>query len=193
MVRKIFLLFGFVVIAVLIGLLTTFIMLTQNTGFDVIQIGPWIASPMSGTIDADPYTKAAMARSGQIPLGIAEGMSFIAKTDSAGHALNAACSYYLREPEPPARVWTLTLLDKNGMPFQSADDHSSFTSQDIVRSSDGRFVINMARSARPSNWMQLPPNGRFILMLRLYDSSVSLSSGSLHASDMPRVELEKCL
>jgi hypothetical protein len=165
-------------------------MLTRSLGFDLLHVGPWLSAPKSGTLDAEPYTKAMIARSGQIPLGIAEGVSFIATRDQQGHAFSSQCVYRLTDPEPSARVWTITLLRRDGLPLEG--DHHALTSQELVRDDKGHFVISLSRTIRPLNWLALPPQGSFLIMLRLYDSAVSLSSSALKASDLPQIITQAC-
>ena len=45
-----------------------------------------------GPLDADPYTRAALERSGEIPLALGEGLQLDARVDSAGRALDRALS-----------------------------------------------------------------------------------------------------
>jgi hypothetical protein len=190
-VRQLVFLFALCLGSMCLGLGITYLALTRGQGFDVLHIGPWVSAPKSGTLDIEPYTKAMMARSGQIPLGIAEGMSFTASRDSQGRPLNASCVYHISGAEPSARVWTVTLLGRDGQALGNSDHHS-LTSQDLVRMSPSSFDITLASYARPLNWLALPKGGSFLIMLRLYDSSLSLSSGALRASDLPRIERESC-
>lgn len=187
-----FRLYACVVGAVLLGLLCSYEVLTHGLGFDVMRIGPWQSAPKSGTLDVEPYTKAMIARSGQIPLGITEGVSFTASRDSEGRALDGHCSYRLAGSEPMARAWTLTILHRNGLPIEG-DGFYSLTSPDIVRLQAGQIEVRLATSARPMNWLTLPTEGSFLIMLRLYDTAVSLSSGALRIADLPRIEKEACL
>ncbi len=42
--------------------------------FGAVTIGAWRVAATAGSLDADPYTRAALARSGEIPLALGEGL-----------------------------------------------------------------------------------------------------------------------
>ena len=56
--------------------------LQAQSGVGAISIGQWTAFPEIGTQNADPYSKARVAREGVLALGKAEGLSFIAERDA---------------------------------------------------------------------------------------------------------------
>ena len=97
---------------VFLGLVVT--IRTLDGGARTVAAGPWQGAPRDGTFDVDPYTLAADERSGVLPLGVAEGLSFVARTDSEGRAFAASCDYVVKGPMPQARFWTLSLLDPAG-------------------------------------------------------------------------------
>ena len=70
-------LFAFAVAAVF-GLGLTQFALTRGTAFGAITIGAWTAWPKTGTADIDPYARAAIARSGELPIGSGDGVAFFA-------------------------------------------------------------------------------------------------------------------
>jgi hypothetical protein len=56
-------------VAALVGLGATWLALSRGTAFGPVTIGAWTAWPKSGTREVDPYARAAIARSGELPLG----------------------------------------------------------------------------------------------------------------------------
>ena len=96
---------------VALGLAATFVSVerSQNLGqgaglwFGAVKAGPWTGWPKTGTRDADPYARAFFARTGETPLGITEGLSFIARQDSRGAWLEPRCDYLVSGAVPPAR------------------------------------------------------------------------------------------
>ena len=76
-------LFSFAVAAVF-GLGLTQFALTRGTAFGAITIGAWTAWPKTGTADIDPYARAAIARSGELPIGSGDGVAFFASSDDSG-------------------------------------------------------------------------------------------------------------
>ena len=43
--------------------------------FGRVRVGPWTAWPQSGSREADPYMRAIIARRGDLPLGLGEGLA----------------------------------------------------------------------------------------------------------------------
>ncbi len=72
-------------------------------------------------MDIDPYAHAIIARTAELPLGSAEGLSFIAHTDSEDAPLRPECDYTISGTVPPTRYWTLTIVIAKGIfDFQPA-------------------------------------------------------------------------
>lgn len=102
------------VVAAGVGLGSTWFALTNGTAFGAIKIGAWQALPKTGTMDIDPYARAAIARTGALPVGLGDGVSFIATTDDAGRPLDGRCDVRVSGTTPQARFWTITLYDPEG-------------------------------------------------------------------------------
>src|SRR5438105_13378405 len=111
------LLFGFLLtlaVAATIGLGTTWIAVTQGAAYGGITIGAWTAWPKVGTSDIDPYARAMIARSGELPVGSGDGVAFYARSDDSGRVLDGRCDFLLSGITPQARYWTITLYDLEG-------------------------------------------------------------------------------
>ncbi|MDB5644249.1 MAG: hypothetical protein JWN07_3566 [Hyphomicrobiales bacterium] len=178
-----------------LGLGATAVTVSRGLSFDRATAGPWRAMPQAPATGGDPYARAVIARSGQAPLGSAEGLGFTAVTDSAGRKLDAACDYRVSGAMPGARFWTLTVTDTDGhlAPAQGSPvARAGFTSSEVFRDGQGGFQIQLAREARAGNWLPLMRPGAFMLALRLYDSPHSLSAGVLDAAEMPTISAEHC-
>ena len=88
------LLFGTVfalVIAAAIGLGGTWIALTRGSAYGGVTIGAWTGWPKNGTAGIDPYARAMVARTGELPVGSGDGVAFYASTDDAGQPLDGRC------------------------------------------------------------------------------------------------------
>ena len=180
------------IIGLVIGLWATALTLRDASGFDAAKIGPWTISQKAGAIDADPYTRAALERSGEIPLAVGEGLQFIARTDDSGAPLNSRCVYLVGRSMPPTRYWTLSLIDRQGFPVENPAQRYGFRSSEILRGADGGFVIAVSAQARAGNWLPVGSNGRFGLALRLYDSPLGATAGAIEKDAMPRIVRESC-
>ena len=175
-----------------LGFALTFVSVDRGFGFGAVQAGPWVGSPKSGSRDSDPYTRAALARSGETPLGSAEGLSFLARNDSQGAPLDPRCEYAVRGPAPSARWWTLTLMSAEGRLPDTATGVHGFTSSEIIRDANGGFEITLAQRARPGNWLPIANSKPFVLAFRLYDTTVSATSSALDAAAMPQINRKRC-
>src|SRR5882672_8767942 len=140
-------------VAAAIGLGTTWMAVTQGTAYGGVTLGAWTAWPKVGTPGIDPYARAMIARSGELPVGSGDGVAFYARADDAGRTLDGRCDVMLSGITPQARYWTLTLYDPEGRLIANSVQRHGFTSQEIVRNSDGSFEITVSPRARPDNWL----------------------------------------
>ena len=186
------LLFSFAVAAIF-GLGLTQFALTRGTAFGAITIGAWTAWPKTGTADIDPYARAAIARSGELPIGSGDGVAFFASTDDAGRPLDGRCTVTLAGTTPAARFWTITLYDLDGRLVPNAADRYGFTSQEIARRADGSFEIVLAPRARPGNWLPTGGIDRYVVVLRLYDTPVGVATRTAKDAPMPAITGGACL
>ncbi len=83
-------LFAFVV-AALVGLGSTYFALTRGAAFGALTIGSWTAWPKTGTIDADPYARATIARTGRLPMALGDGVSFRPRPTTTAGSLDGRC------------------------------------------------------------------------------------------------------
>lgn len=179
-------------VAALVGLGATYFALTRGAAFGSLTIGTWTAWPKTGTVDADPYARASIARTGQLPVALGDGVSFTTKTDDTGKLLDGRCDVVLSGVTPAARFWTLTLYNIEGQLVANSINRFGFTSQEIVRNADGSFEIAVSPRANAGNW--LPTNGieRYALMLRFYDTAVGVSTKAGREVPMPAVTTRRC-
>ena len=177
---------------VALGLAATFFSVESGFGFGAVKAGPWTAWPRSGAPEADPYARAALARSGELPLGLSVGLSFFARADSAGALLSGRCSYEISGVLPAARFWTLTAAGPRGYLVANSAGRYGFTSGEILRRAGGAFVITAAPTVQPGNWLPLGSPERFVLVLRLYDTPVSATASALSAVSLPVIRQTGC-
>lgn len=179
-------------LAAIVGLGTTWLTLTRGVAFGSLTIGAWTAWPKNGSQDIDPYAHAGIARDGELPVGIGDGVAFYARGDDAGHVLDGRCSFSISGMTPPARFWTVALYDLHGELVANAIDRHGFTSAEIVRAADGSFTIAVAPQARPGNWLPTGGIERFVLVWRLYDSPIGVAATTMKEGPMPAVTRKGC-
>ena len=109
MFRTVFLILATLAIAIGGGAASVWYALQAQEGIGAITIGSWTAYPNMGAPDADPYSKARVAREGVLALGRAEGPRLLRqprcrrrravaqmqlhdrRLDAAGTVLDALC------------------------------------------------------------------------------------------------------
>ena len=153
------------VVAAAVGLGATYLALTRGAAFGALTIGSWTAWPKTGTADADPYARATIARTGQLPIALGDGVSFTAQSDDNGKLLDGRCDVVLSGVTPAARFWTLTLYNAEGELVANSVNRYGFSSQEIVRHADGSFEIVVAPRANPGNWLPTGGVERYALVL----------------------------
>lgn len=164
----------------------------NNLGFGALTIGQWTAWPKAGSRDADPYTKAKVAANGEVPLGAAEGISFHSRLDNKGDPLALNCQYQISGQTPPARFWTLTAHKADGTIVGSpSGGAATIHSRNIFRHPSGNFIIMAGPILSGGNWVETDGKGPYELVIRLYDTQVTSTSGLLNP-EMPEIILMGC-
>lgn len=171
------------------GIATARLAVEGPSPFGRIALGPWIASPLAGHPDADPYTRVGTALTATLPLGQAEGLVFRAVTDSQDRPLVTGCDYRIEGLMPPARWWTLVPTLPETRPSRPGRLHS----RGLVRGRAGEFEINIGTGVQPGNWLALPEGASrpFALVATLYDTPVTRET-DLGSTTMPPIVRGTC-
>ena len=180
------------ILAAAIGLGATWLTITRGIAFGSLTVGAWTAWPKSGSVDIDPYARATIARTGELPIGTGDGVAFYARTDDARNTFDGRCTFVISGMTPAARYWTMTLYDLQGRLVANTIDRHGFTSAEIARDAGGRFAISVGPRARPGNW--LPSGGieQFVLVFRLYDTPIGVASLTTKEGPMPAIVRKGC-
>ena len=179
-------------IATIVGLGTTWMTATRGVNVGTIKIGAWTARPKTGTSDIDPYSRASVARSGELPVGTGDGVMFTATTDDTGRQLDGRCDVVVKGVTPAARFWTLTFYDPKGQFVANSLQRYGFTSQEIVRGSDGGFEVRITSRSRAGNWLPTGGLDHYMLALRLYDTPVGVGTRTQKDAPMPSIVTVGC-
>lgn len=179
-------------LAGVVGVGATWMTTTRGTEIGALTIGPWTARPRTGTADVDPYSRATIVRNGELPIGTGDGVAFTATADDRKQPLDGRCDVVVSGVTPPARFWTLTLYDRKGHLVANSLQRYGFTSQEIVRQSDGSFEIRIASRSRAGNWLPTGGIERYALMLRLYDTPVGVATRTQRDAPMPTITTVGC-
>lgn len=185
----------FIVLSIGLGVggYSAWLAVKAENSFGSVKIGQWTSWPLAGSVDADPYTRARVARDGSVPLGAAEGLAFFLTTDQFGKPLDRRCQYKIVGATPPARLWTLSAQDdeKNTIQSKTGISNTAF-SQTLVREQDGTFSINIGSQPAPGNWLSISGTGNMRLVIRLYDTPITGSAG-LAEPVMPQIINRDCV
>ena len=179
-------------VAAAVGLGSTFFTLTQGTAFGAFTIGAWTSWPRTGTVNIDPYARATAARSGALPVGSGDGVAFFASADDSGRALDGRCDVMVAGAAPQARFWTITLYDQDGRLVPNSLKRHGFTSQEMIRRTDGTFEIALAPRARSGTWLPTGGVEHYVLVFRLYDTPVGVATRSGRETPMPSIITRDC-
>jgi hypothetical protein len=174
------------------GLWSAHAVLGERPPFQKVEIGPWQIWPKLGSSEIDPYARAILARGPHLPLGAGEGLAILAERDSEGRSLSNRCSFVIAGRMPASRGWTVTLQRDNGEPFARGEERLSISDAELVYAEDGRFELVLSRAVQPGNWLPLPAEPRFQIVLRLYDTPISGTAGELSAQDLPQITARDC-
>lgn len=180
------------VIAICGGGLSAWYALDMTHRLDALRVGPWVAYPSEGTQEANPYAKARMARNGDLPLGAAEGIRFIALEDTAGAPLRANCSYVVAGELPIARLWTLyPSTDAISEPDAGPERMRVLHSRSVLYESEGSVRIHTGPRPQPGNWLAHDGKNPLALVLTLYDTPVAANS-SIAEIVLPDIKQVRC-
>lgn len=190
--RFLFLLVVALSLALSLGAWSAHWALERSADYGTESVGPWFANPFAGSVDADPYSKARLAKLGNLTLGTGEGVVFKADRDSAGSPLRRECGYVVAGETPPARVWTLAAYTEEGRLIQPGEGRPGWlVSSGLLRAEDNSMSIAVGSVAMPGNWLSITGSGPFTLALTLYDTPASSSSG-LGDLEMPSIVRTGC-
>ena len=156
------------VVALILGLGTAWYSIEEGSALTTSHVGPWSVWRSAGKPDADPYTKAHVARAGRLPITASTALYFYADKDEKGERLSSDCEYVIEGQPLNAAWWSLAAYDGTGRLVPNKAGRHSFNRTDVARRADGSFRIVLARSARPGNWLPSAEQGSLQLMLRAY-------------------------
>lgn len=141
--------------------------------------GPWRASMLAGSQDADLYTRAQVAIGGLLALNRSETMYYLARTDSQGDDLRSRCTYRIHGTPPKARWWSITAYAEDIFLFPNEQRRYSLNGDNAALDAQGRFNMVTAPSqpaSAPGTWVPTPGDRGLILTLRLYNPDAAMAS-----------------
>ena len=164
---------AFIIIAIMLGLGITSLSLNTGSGVAATRHGGWKSWKNSGHLNADPYTRAYIAKTGQLPLPPQIAQTYFALYDNAHRRLHTSCTYLIESPAVEAKWWTLAVYDYNGKIFENPIKRYSFNAESAMIKFEGGFHIYLSQSPQPENWLPIGNQGPFVLVYRLYRKNLT--------------------
>jgi hypothetical protein len=182
----------FVAIAFGGGLASSWYASTHGMPFNVERIGPWVRWTHSAEVDADPYSIIRNNRLGILPYAATFVARWEASTDDAGRRLHSSCHYAVQGPLPDAPWWTLHVYDDEGRLISNPSGRFGFNAATIVPRLDNTFRIDIARDARPGNWLPTPRGGRLVLILEVQNRTGADHAANPREKMLPAITRVSC-
>ncbi len=165
----------FIGIVLIGGIGSHWYMVHAGSTFSVTRIGPWESWSNAARYNTDPYPRAHFARLGILPSSADISRTYVARTDSTGKELYSSCDYTIEGHDFAARWWAMTVFDGDGALIPNPAGRHAFSRETVAIAPDGRFIISVARDARPGNWLPTGGAGSLAVMLTLQDGNISIA------------------
>lgn len=178
------------VLAAVIGLGSAYLAVTRSGTSGTVKNGPWTTNLTTGGADADDYTRTGVALTGLLALNKNETIYYNAVADSNGEPLNGACTYRIEGRDPDARWWSITVYGNDHFLVDTPTRRYSVSKTNVVRSTEGAFVVRLSTVEEEANWIATSPDG-FQLTLRLYHPGPTVKDGP-ESVPLPAIVKEAC-
>ena len=166
---------GAAALSIALGLFSAYQAVRSGFAGGEVSNGPWRTSFVTGSPDADLYTRARVAVGGLLALAPSETVYWTAERDGAGQPLDARCDYQVEGEELPARWWSVTLYAADQFLTENDAGRYSFSQTTLRRPPGGPWSILVSSEAKSGdgvNWLPAGKpgaTGHFSLTLRLYN------------------------
>ncbi len=158
------------VLGVILGLGSVFAVVRSSHLLNTVTSGPWQTNLLTGSAEADFYTRAVIAVNAVLALSREETIYFMAREDSAGQPLRAECRYRLAGPAPAARWWSVTAYAADNFLMPVAQKRYSVSGEDVVPDAGGQVAFTLGpQEALGAPHIPTTGTGAMVLTLRLYN------------------------
>jgi hypothetical protein len=184
----------FATFSLVLGLGSARYMVENGASFTTQRAGPWQFWYNEGRSDADPYTRARMARSGRLPVTAASALFLTATTDTDGGRLTSGCSYEIIARPIPAQWWNITLFDSQGGLIPNKAERYSYNSESLTLPTSGAYRIYLSSKARGGAWLPSGENKSLMLVMNIVrpQSVADASTGRLRPEFLPEIRKTGC-
>lgn len=157
----------FVGIALFGGLLTSWYFINQGASFNTERIGPWVKWTMGGRLNSDPYSLIRHDQQNMLVFSSTFVSRYEATFDDSGRRLHSACHYAIAGQPPASDWWSLTVFDSKGRLIPNASNRYGYNAATVVAGADDSIRIDLAREARPGNWVPTSRAGRLVVVFEI--------------------------
>lgn len=188
------------VAAVLLAALLLARHISDGLGSMSVRNGDWTTSVATGSQDAGVMLKATVAIGGLLA-STRENSMYYQLSSVSGEPLRLNCRYRIEGGDYAADWWSITAYGWDNYLIPNAQKRYSFNNENIARNADGSWVITVAATQQPGNWLPVGPSGApdwrklsdhdFDLLLRLYTPGVDYLT-SPESAAVPKVVKESC-
>lgn len=132
--------------------------------------GGWVGSKVTGSPDADPWTRAQVAVRGLLALDKSQAIYLTTRTDAAGAPLRADCRYQVTGGAMPGRWWSVTVYAADNYLPLNRDGALSFDATEVQPDATGQWTALLADQPEGNKtWASTRNAGNFDLTLRIYN------------------------
>jgi hypothetical protein len=180
-----------VLVALVIGVGSAVWVIKSFSATEAIKAGAWTTNPLIGSVQADMYLRAYVARTGLFALSKTEALYYNAFTDEDGEPLRAECDYIIEGGDLPARWWSITAYDKDHFLVPNVLNRYSYNAKNVGRNEQGRYKIHLSPTPKVQNWLPAPRQGSMSLTLRAYNPAPALAE-NMGSAELPRIMKVRC-
>lgn len=178
MIRKLAVAAGVLVVAVVLALASVWwALLRAPSSSQLVTVGPWQTSLVTGSVDADIYTRARIAIGGLFALNRAEAIYFGASQDDDHQPLRARCTYLVEGRPVAARWWSVTAYADDHFLIANAANRFSYNMGNLKLGPDGTFKVMASPTEQSGHWLPTGDgSGGFNLLFRLYNPAPEIAA-----------------
>jgi hypothetical protein len=157
----------------------------------MIRDGAWTSNSLVGSVHANMYVRAAVARIALFALSRTEALYYNAFTDQDGEPLRAECDYVVEGGDLAARWWSITAYDQDHFLIPNALKRYSYNMNNVRRDEHGRYKIHISQTPKDLNWLRAPGEGTLSLTLRAYHPAPALRE-NMGSAELPKITKVGC-
>jgi hypothetical protein len=188
---------GAAALSIALGLFSAYQSVRSGFAGGEVSNGPWRTSFVTGSTEADLYTRARVALGGLLALAPSETVYWTAARDGDGRPLDARCDYRVTGEELPARWWSVTFYAADQFLVENDAGRYSFSQTTLARAQGGPWSLIVSSEPQPGDGVNWLPSGKpgaagpFSLTLRLYNPQPAVYQQPATIA-LPSIQREAC-